>query len=50
VAAVERGDTCLWTAILMLSLSLCIQRLTGPAKAAEDAEKTAVFHYSKVKQ
>jgi biopolymer transport protein ExbB len=26
-----------------------IQRLTGPAKAAEDAEKTAVFLYSKAK-
>jgi biopolymer transport protein ExbB len=28
---------------------LRIKRLTAPAKAAEDAEKTAVFHYSKVK-
>jgi hypothetical protein len=27
-----------------------IQRLTTPVMAAEDAEKTAVFHYSKVKQ
>jgi biopolymer transport protein ExbB len=34
----------------MLLPGFAIQRLTGPAKAAEDAEKTAVFHYSKVKQ
>jgi hypothetical protein len=34
----------------MLLRDFRIQRLTGPAKAAEDAEKTAVFHYSKVKQ
>jgi biopolymer transport protein ExbB len=34
----------------MLLPGLAIQRLTGPAKAAEDAEKTIVFHYSKVKQ
>jgi biopolymer transport protein ExbB len=29
---------------------LRIKPLTAPLKAAEDAEKTAVFHYSKVKQ
>jgi hypothetical protein len=29
---------------------LRIKRLTAPAMATEDAEKTAVFHYSKVKQ
>jgi biopolymer transport protein ExbB len=34
----------------MLLRGFRIQRLTGPAKAAEDAEKTTVFHYSKVKQ
>jgi hypothetical protein len=34
----------------MLLPGFAIQRLTTPAKAAEDAEKTAVFHYSKVKQ
>jgi biopolymer transport protein ExbB len=34
----------------MLFRGFRIQRLTGPAKAAEDAEKTTVFHYSKVKQ
>jgi biopolymer transport protein ExbB len=34
----------------MLLHGFRIQRLTGPAKAAEDTEKTAVFHYSKVKQ
>jgi hypothetical protein len=34
----------------MLLPGFAIQRLTAPAKAAEDAEKTAVFHYSKVKQ
>jgi biopolymer transport protein ExbB len=34
----------------MLLRRFRIQRLTAPAKAAEDAEKTAVFHYSKVKQ
>jgi biopolymer transport protein ExbB len=34
----------------MLLRSFFIQRLTRPAKAAEDAEKTTVFHYSKVKQ
>jgi hypothetical protein len=34
----------------MLLAGFAIQRLTAPAKAAEDAEKTAVFHYSKVKQ
>jgi hypothetical protein len=34
----------------MLLRHFRIQRLTGPAKAAEDAEKTTVFHYSKVKQ
>jgi biopolymer transport protein ExbB len=34
----------------MLLRDFRIQRLTGPAKAAEDAEKTTVFHYSKVKQ
>jgi biopolymer transport protein ExbB len=33
----------------MLLRRFRIQRLTAPAKAAEDAEKTAVFHYSKVK-
>ena len=33
----------------MLLPGLAIQRLTAPTKAAEDAEKTAVFHYSKVK-
>jgi biopolymer transport protein ExbB len=34
----------------MLLPGFAIQRLTAPPKAAEDAEKTAVFHYSKVKQ
>jgi biopolymer transport protein ExbB len=34
----------------MLLPAFAIQRLTGAAKAAEDAEKTADFHYSKVKQ
>jgi biopolymer transport protein ExbB len=34
----------------MLLPGIAIQRLTAPAKTAEDAEKTAVFHYSKVKQ
>src|ERR1700683_2101427 len=34
----------------MLLRDFCMQRLTGPPKAAEDFEKTAVFHYSKVKQ
>jgi hypothetical protein len=34
----------------MLLPGFAIQSLTAPAKAAEDAEKTAVFHYSKVKQ
>src|SRR5271156_623434 len=34
----------------MLLPGFAIQRLTAPAKPAEDAEKTAVFHYSKVKQ
>jgi biopolymer transport protein ExbB len=34
----------------MLFRGFRIQRLTGPAEAAEDAEKTTVFHYSKVKQ
>jgi biopolymer transport protein ExbB len=34
----------------MLLRRFCIQRLTGPAKTAEDAEKTTVFYYSKVKQ
>src|ERR1700722_16001492 len=34
----------------MLLRGFRIQRLTRPAKAAEDAEKTTVFHYSKVKQ
>jgi biopolymer transport protein ExbB len=34
----------------MLLPGFAIQRLTAWAKAAEDAEKTAVFHYSKVKQ
>jgi biopolymer transport protein ExbB len=34
----------------MLLRRFRIQRLTASAKAAEDAEKTAVFHYSKVKQ
>jgi biopolymer transport protein ExbB len=34
----------------MLLPGIAIQRLTALAKAAEDAEKTAVFHYSKVKQ
>jgi len=34
----------------MLLRDFRIQRLTRPVKAAEDAEKTAVFHYSKVKQ
>ena len=48
--AAERGDTCLRTPILMLLRRFRIQRLTALAKAAEDAEKTAVFHYSKVKQ
>jgi hypothetical protein len=33
----------------MLLRGFRIQRLTAWAKAAEDAEKTAVFHYSKVK-
>ena len=33
----------------MLLPGFAIQRLTAPAKAAEDAEKTEVFHYSKVK-
>ena len=32
----------------MLLRRFRIQRLTAPAKAAEDAEKTTVFHYSKV--
>src|ERR1700685_2318444 len=50
MAAAERGDACLRTPILMLLRGFRIQRLTGPAKAAEDTEKTAVFHYSKVKQ
>jgi biopolymer transport protein ExbB len=34
----------------MLLPGFAIQRLTALAKAAEDAEKTEVFHYSKVKQ
>jgi biopolymer transport protein ExbB len=34
----------------MLLPGFAIQRLTAWAKAAEDTEKTAVFHYSKVKQ
>jgi biopolymer transport protein ExbB len=34
----------------MLLRRFRIRRLTALAKAAEDAEKTAVFHYSKVKQ
>jgi hypothetical protein len=34
----------------MLLPGFAIQRLTAPAEAAEDAEKTTVFHYSKVKQ
>src|SRR5580704_7855152 len=50
MAVAERGDACLRTPILMLLRGFRIQRLTGPAKAAEDTEKTAVFHYSKVKQ
>src|SRR3984957_20663448 len=50
MAAAERGDACLRTPILMLLRGFRIQRLTRPVKAAEDAEKTTVFHYSKVKQ
>jgi biopolymer transport protein ExbB len=34
----------------MLLPGFAIQRLTAWGKGAEDAEKTAVFHYSKVKQ
>jgi hypothetical protein len=33
----------------MVFCGIAIQRLTAPVKTAEDAEKTAVFHYSKVK-
>jgi hypothetical protein len=33
----------------MVFCGIAIQRLTAPAETAEDAEKTAVFHYSKVK-
>jgi biopolymer transport protein ExbB len=33
----------------MLMPGIPIARLTGPAKAAEDTEKTTAFHYSKVK-
>jgi hypothetical protein len=33
----------------MVYCGIAIQRLTAWAEAAEDAEKTAVFHYSKVK-
>jgi hypothetical protein len=32
----------------MLLPGFAIQRLTAPAEAAEDAEKTAVFYYSRV--
>ena len=49
MAAAERGDACLRTPIPMVFCGIAIQRLTGPAEAAEDAEKTVVFHYSKVK-
>jgi hypothetical protein len=34
----------------MLLPDFPIRRLTAWGEAAEDAEKTAVFHYSKVKQ
>jgi hypothetical protein len=34
----------------MLLPGFAIQRLTAPAGAAEDTEKTAAFHHSKVKQ
>ena len=34
----------------MLLPGFAIQRLTAPAEAAEDAEKTAVFYYSKVEE
>ena len=33
----------------MVFCGIAIQRLTGPAKAAEDAEKTVLFQCSKVK-
>ena len=33
----------------MVFCGIAIQRLTAPVETAEDAEKTAVFHYSKVK-
>jgi hypothetical protein len=33
----------------MVFCGIAIQRLTAPAGTAEDAEKTTVFHYSKVK-
>jgi hypothetical protein len=33
----------------MVFCGIAIQRLTGPVKAAEDTEKTAVFYYSNVK-
>jgi hypothetical protein len=36
--------------MLMLLPGFAIQRLTAPAEAAEDTEKTAAFHHSKVKQ
>jgi hypothetical protein len=49
MAAAERGDACLRTPIPMLLPGFPIQRLTAWAKATEDAEKTAVFHYSKEK-
>jgi hypothetical protein len=34
----------------MLLPGFAIQRLTAPEKPAEDTEKTAAFHHSKVKQ
>ena len=34
----------------MLLPGFAIQRLTAPAEAAEDTEKTAAFHHSQVKQ
>jgi hypothetical protein len=49
VAAAEQGDACLPTPIPMVFCGIAIQRLTAPAETTEDAEKTAVFHYSKVK-
>jgi hypothetical protein len=33
----------------MVFCGIAIQRLTASVETAEDAEKTAVFHYSKVK-